>query len=148
MPLRISRYLARKRWTILSVVILVPIGLYTKIYSGPAAQWVNNSLGGVLYVVFWSLVFCILLPGIKTRKIAAAVFLVTCLLEIMQLWHPPFLETIRLTFIGATLIGNSFSWLDLVHYMIGLSLSLLLLKYLGRLEEDKAERGSVKHKIS
>jgi len=129
--------MVRKKWTLLSVIILVPLGLYTKIYSGPAAQWVNNSMGGVLYVVFWSLAFCFLLPGVKTRKIAAAVFLVTCLLEIMQLWHPPFLETVRSTFIGVTLIGNSFSWLDLVHYMIGFALSVLLLNFLSKLDDVK-----------
>jgi hypothetical protein len=45
-------------------------------------------------------------------------------------YHPPFLEVIRSTFIGVTLIGNSFSWLDLVHYVIGFFLSFTLLNVL------------------
>ncbi len=46
---------ARFLWTVASLLIIVPLGLYSKFYSGPAANWVNNSLGGVFYEVFWCL---------------------------------------------------------------------------------------------
>ena len=45
----------QRRWTGLALVGLVPLGLYTKVYAGSAAAWVNNSLGGVFYVLFWCL---------------------------------------------------------------------------------------------
>ena len=41
-----------RRWTGLVLVGLMPLGLYTKVYAGLAAAWVNNSLGGVFYVLF------------------------------------------------------------------------------------------------
>ena len=37
----------------------------------------------------------------------------------LQLWHPLFLEVIRSTFTGSTLIGTTFVWLDFTHYVIG-----------------------------
>jgi hypothetical protein len=100
-------------------LIIIPLGFYSKSYAGPATAWVNNSLGGVLYVIFWSLLYSVIFSRARAWKICSIVMLATCMLEFLQLWHPHFLETIRSTFIGATLIGNSFSWLDQVHYLIG-----------------------------
>jgi len=82
------------RRTLVSLCIVVPIGLYTKRYAGPAACWVNDSLGGVFYEM-------------------------TCLLEFLQLWHPPLLECVRSTWIGRTALGTSFTWLDFPYYLVG-----------------------------
>jgi hypothetical protein len=38
------------------------------------------------------------------------VLVATCLLEFLQLWHPPLLEAVRSTFIGRTVLGTSFTW--------------------------------------
>jgi glycopeptide antibiotics resistance protein len=130
MPADLKSYISKKRWTLLAIILIVPLGLYSKIYDGPASNWVNNSLGGVLYVIFWSLLFSLLAARSKSWKIVGLVFLITCAIEFLQLWHPPFMETIRSTFIGATLFGNSFSWLDMAHYIIGALASLGLLKIL------------------
>ena len=124
--------LLQKKWTLAAILVITPLGFYSKFYTGPASAWVNNSLGGVLYVIFWSLVFSLLFYRSRPQKIVVSVFLVTCALEVLQLWHPPFLETIRSTFIGITLLGNSFSWLDLVHYLAGAALGFLILTGLQR----------------
>lgn len=87
----------------------------------------NNSLGGVLYVICWSLLASIFLPAAKPLRIALAVLIITCIIEFMQLWHPPFLESIRSTRMGATLLGNSFTWLDFPHYLLGSVIAYLLL---------------------
>jgi len=95
---------------------------------------VNNSLGGILYVIFWSLFFSVIFQKAKPWKIATIVFIITTILEIMQLWHPIFLEIIRDSFIGRALLGTSFSRLDIVHYLFGLVLSFGLIKMLRKLE--------------
>lgn len=128
------KYLVRRKWTLLSIALITPLGFYSKFYSGPAFEWVNNSLGGVLYVIFWSLAVSLLFLHVRPWRIALVVFLITCFLECLQLWHPSFLETIRSTFMGATLLGNSFSWSDLGHYVIGLLISGILLGRLLRYE--------------
>ncbi|MFO7934644.1 MAG: DUF2809 domain-containing protein [Bacteroidales bacterium] len=80
-----------------------------------------------------------MLPRAKAWKIVTGVFSVTCLLEFLQLWHPPFLEAVRDTFIGVTLIGNSFSWIDLIHYAAGSLLAWGLLVLL--LRKDSSRTG-------
>jgi hypothetical protein len=130
MPVDFKAYMLKKKWTLLAIIIVIPLGFYSKFYDGPASNWVNNSLGGVLYVIFWSLLFSVLIAGSKPWKIVSWVFMITCAIEFLQLWHPPFLETIRSTFIGAAFLGNSFSWLDIAYYVIGSLVSLGLLKFL------------------
>ena len=114
--------------TIIAVVIITIIGFGSKFYNGPLNDWVNNSLSGMFYVIFWCLL--IFLVYKSPIKIAHIVFLVTTILEFMQLWHPPILEKIRSTFIGRTLIGNSFVWTDIIYYLIGCIIAYLFLNWL------------------
>jgi len=120
----------RTRWTLISMLIIVPLGLYSKFYSGQAGRWVNDSLGGILYVIFWCLFAFLFLRNTKPWKIATVVFAITCSLEFLQLWHPPFLEFLRSHFLGRTLLGTSFTWSDFPYYLVGCGIGWLWLKYL------------------
>lgn len=117
--------------TIISIALIVPAGFYSKFYSGPASNWVNNYFGGILYVVFWCLVVFICTKLRRPWRVAAGVFLATSILEILQLWHPLFLETIRSTFIGATLLGTTFAWLDFPHYAAGSIIAGFWMAFIG-----------------
>ena len=87
----LSTHRRSRHWTGLALVALVPLGLYSKGYAGPAADWVNNSLGGVFYVLFWCLLGFWCLPRARPRRSTLPVLAVTCLLEFLQRWHPPLL---------------------------------------------------------
>jgi len=117
-----------RKITVLALIIIVPLGFYTKFYSGPAHIWVNNSLGGFFYEIFWVLLFSILLPKVRPVIIAMAVFFATCTLEFLQLWHPPFLQILRSNFIGRTILGNSFNLMDFPYYIAGSLTGYLILK--------------------
>lgn len=120
MKLAIKNLINKKRlWTFVSLFIIVPIGFYSKFYSGPAAEWVNNSLGGIFYEIFWCLVVFFLFQKTKPGTISLIVLTVTCILEFLQLWHPPFLELVRRNFIGGIILGSSFSGSDFLYYFIG-----------------------------
>ncbi|MEJ2052686.1 MAG: DUF2809 domain-containing protein, partial [Calditrichaceae bacterium] len=122
--------------------IIVPLGFYTKFYSGPYSGWVNNSLGGVFYVVFWSLVVFLFVPKLNSFKIGLLVFVATCLLEFLQLWHPAFLEFIRSYFIGRSILGTTFSPPDFLYYFAGFILSVLTLHLLNRIENKMADQST------
>jgi hypothetical protein len=114
-----------------SLAVVLPAGFYTKFYRGPAAHWVNDSLDGVLYEIFWCLVWALLLPRAKLFRIALCVLIATCGLEFLQLWHPPFLEMLRSHFLGAAILGTTFDWLDFPHYIAGCSIGWLWLEKAG-----------------
>ena len=113
------RLLSEKGLIVLSLLLVVPVGFYSKFYSGPAADWVNNSLGGVFYEIFWCLLIAGLFPSTSPKRIAGLVLAATCGLEFLQLWHPPFLETLRRHFIGSTILGTTFSPSDFPYYFAG-----------------------------
>jgi hypothetical protein len=116
---------------LISIAIVVPAGLYGKFYKGPGALWVNDSLGGVFYEILWCLVLGLCLPRWKAARIATAVLTTTCMLEFLQLWHPPFLEWLRSYFLGRTILGSYFDWWDFPYYFAGSALGWLWLRGIG-----------------
>jgi hypothetical protein len=113
-----------------SLLVIVPLGFFTKLYSGYGQIWVRDSLGGVFYEIFWCLVVYLFCRRLRIGLIVAMVLAVTCCLEFLQLWHPPFLEYLRSFFIGKTILGTSFSWSDFPYYFIGCGIGWLWLKKL------------------
>jgi hypothetical protein len=120
---------------ILLLIVIVPIGFFTKFYSGPAQDWISNSVGGLFYEIFWCLVLYFLFPKTRILLLAMIVFLTTCFLEFMQLWHPSFLEYLRGNFIGRTILGNAFNWLDFPYYIVGSFLGYVHLKFISKISD-------------
>lgn len=111
------------------LALLVPLGLYCKWYQGSFADWINNDLVGIWYVMAWCLGLAIVAPRFPAWQNALTVFVVTCLLEVLQLssWYP--LEWARGFVIGRILLGTSFVWSDFIYYIIGALVAGLLLQY-------------------
>lgn len=129
----------RKTQIIISMAVIIVLGLWSKRYPGPARFWVNNSVSGIFYEIFWCLFFALLLPKTRPWVIAAWVLGVTCALEFSQLWHPAFLEPIRANFWGAALIGTTFVWSDFPYYFIGCGIGWGWLAFL-REENNKEDQ--------
>jgi hypothetical protein len=116
-----------------SLAVIAPLGFYAKRgYQGPAADWVHDSLGGTFYVIFWCLVLALLLPRWRSGRIALVVLTATCILEFLQLWHPPLLEWLRSFFIGRTILGSSFDWWDFPYYFVGSAAGWIWLRLIAR----------------
>lgn len=107
-----------------ALAVVTPLGFATKLYAGPGASFVRFYAGGIVYEIFWILAVLALRPGLPPRRVAAWVFVATCALEVLQLWHPPLLEAVRATFLGRALIGSTFSGWDFAAYAVGCGLGL------------------------
>ena len=106
-----------RKATVLALLVLVPLGLWTNTPEIRVA--LNHSVAGALYVVFFCWLSHLAWPKCPAWQKASWVFGVTCALEVTQLWHPPFLDAIRSTFLGAALIGSTFVWMDFPYYLAG-----------------------------
>lgn len=116
---------------IFSLLFVILLGFLFKFYPGPAHWWFNNYGAGLLYEVFWILSVFLFFPNKKTvNTIPILVLAVTCILEVLQLWHPWFLEKIRSYFLGKALIGTTFVWWDFPHYAIGCTIGYMWIKWL------------------
>jgi hypothetical protein len=118
-----------RRLSLISLLIITPLGLLTKFYNGPAESWINHYAGDILYQIFWCLVLFFFFP---TRSaigpIPILVFIFNSIIEFLQLWKPPFLEGVRYTFLGKLTLGTQFDWQDFIYYLIGSFIGWLWLR--------------------
>ena len=119
----------------LSLLVVTPLGFAFKFYSGPGNEWFNNYGAGVVYEIFWILLASLFFPSKRSANVIPVyVFVMTCILEFLQLWHPPFLEMIRSFFLGSALVGTTFVWWDFPHYVFGCLMGWIWLRLLFRQE--------------
>ncbi|MFW5886843.1 MAG: DUF2809 domain-containing protein [Bacteroidota bacterium] len=104
---------------LLILALLVPLGILTKFYAGPGSSFVNNHLGGVLYVVFFIFLASLFFPKTNALKLSLIVLAITCLLEFTQLIQTKFINELREYFLVHALIGSSFNLIDIFWYIIG-----------------------------
>ncbi len=122
-----------RRRTAVFLCVVVVLGFALKYYSGPGRWWLNNWGASVAYEWFFmSVALLVVGSGSRIGTIAAAVCLATCALEFLQLWQPDWLVAVRSTFVGRSVLGNSFSWSDLPAYPLGCLLGWLVLRRLAR----------------
>jgi hypothetical protein len=129
-PARLTRVLVNNKGRMLKIILLVLIfitALYTKAYKGDYQVLINNHIGGVLYVMFGSLVFSVLFPALKSYKPVLLALGITCLLEFIQWMQIPFMVELTRIKTFAYLLGNSFNMGDFVYYFIGAVLGWLVL---------------------
>ena len=118
------------------IIILVPLGLSTKFYSGPGSIWIYKYSGDILYPMFWFFVTMFFRPNSNPLRISGLVFLGCTIIEFTQLIKTPLLETVRDYFIGRTLIGSGFDGIDIVYYLIGNGLGYLVFQVFFKSRSD------------
>ncbi|AFZ24690.1 Protein of unknown function (DUF2809) [Cylindrospermum stagnale PCC 7417] len=117
-----------RRRSVLSLAIILPIGLLYSHYRH-SIWWLNQEVGGIFYEIFWCLFVFLFIPTRRAVwQIPLWVLVITCLLEFMQLWHPPFLNWVRSFWWGKMLIATTFTWADFPYYFIGSGLGWLWLR--------------------
>jgi hypothetical protein len=120
-----------RQWTAVVLLVTVIVGLGSKFYQGWGQDWINNSLGGVIYEIAWCLLGFYFWPTRRAIwQVPLWVFGVTCCLEVLQLWHPAWLEAVRANLLGRLLLGTTFVWSDFGYYVIGCVLGWLVLRSL------------------
>ena len=129
----IVSFFSKRRWIFAILFIITPAGFLFKWYSGPAHRWFNYYGAAVMYEIFWCMVIFLFCPRKEaTTKVAVGVFLVTSFLEILQLWHPWFLQQVRSTFWGRALLGTTFVWWDFPYYVLGCFIGWLCMRVISK----------------
>jgi hypothetical protein len=114
-------------WSFGAITLLGTLG---KFYPGPGSSWLNNSFGGVPYVILFMALVALIWPRLAPGWVALGVLVATCLLEVLQLWQPAWLQAVRATLPGRLVLGSTFSPSDFWYYLIGAGLGWLGLRWL------------------
>jgi hypothetical protein len=105
------------RWAMLAQALLfAPLGFVVRFLLPTSAEMWRNLFGNIAYETFWIGLALAIAPRLKPRSVAIAVCLITCGLEFLQLNHHPILEAARATLPGRLILGNGFTWVDLLQY--------------------------------
>ncbi|HIJ71459.1 MAG TPA: DUF2809 domain-containing protein [Planctomycetes bacterium] len=128
----LTSYFWCRRRILSALYIITLLGLLLWWYDGPGRRWFNFYLTCAAYEIFWCLVAFFFWPRKKDAwLIALVVLLLTCGIEFLQLWQPPFLQLIRSTFFGMALIGTDFVWGQFPYYFVGSLIGWFLMRHLG-----------------
>ena len=118
-----------KRNRIFYVLLLVStilLGLGSRRYAPQLPEWVGLYLGDLL----WALMVFLLLGTVfrtqSTTKLALVALGFSCLIEVSQLYHAPWIDAIRSTRLGGLVLGFGFLWSDLLSYSAGIAIGFLL----------------------
>ena len=115
--------------SIIAVALVIAVGLPTRLAPEVMPAFMVNYGGDVLWALMIFLLFNILLPTPKTRQIALLALAVTWGIEFSQLYQADWINTIRNVKIGGLILGYTFLWSDLLCYVGGIAVGVLLEKY-------------------
>ena len=109
----------------LAMVIVVSLGL---LWRSPWLELpeVPRKYGGdALWALLVFLGFGFLFPRWPTRIIALLAMTFSSLIEFSQLYHAPWVDSIRVTRLGALVLGSVFNGPDFGAYALGIALGVL-----------------------
>jgi hypothetical protein len=106
--------------------LTVAAGLGSRRYPAFLPAFIARYAGDTLWA---AMVFWILALGwrrARTRGLAGAAIAIAVAIECSQLYHAAWIESMRLTRIGALVLGSDFLWSDLVCYAVGVAIAAVL----------------------
>ncbi len=81
--------------------------------------------GDTLWALMLFLLMSTLLAGRPVLARAGISLVLAFLVEITQLYHAPWIDSIRQTTLGGLVLGFGFLWSDLVCYSVGIAIGLI-----------------------
>ncbi|WP_305452706.1 DUF2809 domain-containing protein [Bacillus mycoides] len=106
-------------------IIVIILGLSSRKFAFALPDLLNGYLGDALWALMIFIGFGFLFPKIETRKLAFISLIFCYGIEISQLYHAEWIDSIRATTLGGLVLGYGFLWSDLVAYTIGVGVGLL-----------------------
>lgn len=102
------------------------IGLSSRKYREHLPHFVAEYVGDTLWALMLFLVVSSLLASRSIAVRAAIALALAFLVEIGQLYHAPWIESIRQTTLGGLVPGFAFLWTDLVCCAVGIALGAIV----------------------
>jgi hypothetical protein len=119
---------------VVSIALTCILGLGSRQYAAELPRFVGLYAGDALWALALFLVLRLILPGQATGRVAALAYVLSVLVEISQVYHAPWIDSIRQTRLGGLILGFGFLWSDLACYAVGVGMGLILEACLTRLQ--------------
>jgi hypothetical protein len=108
------------------LVLTILLGLGSRRYASVLPTIVATYAGDTLWALalFWFL--GLILARMSTARVAAMALGLSLLVELSQLYHAPWIDSVRQTTIGGLILGFGFLWSDLACYAASVGLGVVL----------------------
>jgi hypothetical protein len=104
---------------------VVATGLLWRADFTPLPPFLSKYGGDALWALMVFFGFGFLLPRASTLTLALLALTFSWSVEFSQLYRAPWMDAIRSTLPGRLVLGNTFNWLDLPAYALGVALGAL-----------------------
>ncbi|MFP3377268.1 DUF2809 domain-containing protein [Bacillus sp. SIMBA_069] len=108
----------------LFTIVIIILGLSSRKLAFALPHLLNAYLGDALWALMIFTGFGFLFPKIDTKKVAFISLLFCYGIEVSQLYHAEWIDSIRATTLGGLVLGYGFLWSDLVAYTIGVGVGM------------------------
>ncbi|MEZ0542450.1 ribosomal maturation YjgA family protein [Fibrella arboris] len=102
------------------------LGLASRRFGTYLPAFINAYIGDTLWALMVFFGFAFVFSRQPTRAIALLALLFSFGIEISQLYHAPWIDSVRATRLGALVLGFGFLWTDLICYSVGVCIGCLI----------------------
>ena len=106
--------------------VVVALGLSSRRYAASLPEFLARYAGDTLYATMIFIGFGFLFPRWRSLRVAVVSLIFCYAIEVSQLYHAPWIDTIRHTRVGGLVLGYGFLWSDLLCYTLGVILGFVL----------------------
>ena len=111
-------------YLILTIITII-LGLLSRKVQG-LPQIISSYSGDIL----WALMVFFLLAFLFNKKSTIFILILSIIfsygIEISQLYHAPWIDSIRATTLGGLILGFGFLWSDLICYTVGIVIGAII----------------------
>jgi len=99
--------------------MVIAAGLATRTFGSSLPSSIALYGGDTLWAMMVFLGLAFLFPAMKPRRLFFLTILFSFSVELSQLYHAPWIDSIRATRLGGLVLGYGFLWSDLLCYTLG-----------------------------
>ena len=118
-----NRPVRRRVYYALALALVIVAGLASRSSAAAALPaFVKAYAGDTLWALALFLFLALLLPRKRTTTLALLALALAFTVEVSQLYHAPWIDSLRGTRLGGLILGFGFLWSDLLCYTAGILL--------------------------
>jgi Protein of unknown function (DUF2809) len=117
----------RNPFLVLALILLAAcLGIGSRRFASRLPGFLADYAGDMLWALAAFLGFGLVLPRASTWRVALVALGFSAAIEVSQLYHAPWIDSIRRTTVGGLVLGYGFVWSDLACYAVGVGLGILI----------------------
>ncbi len=115
-----------------AILAVITLGLLSRRYPEFLPAALGKYPGDALWALMVFLGFGFWFRRSPTIVVALAAFTFSVTIEVSQLYHAPWIDSIRATLPGRLILGSGFAWGDIAAYASGVLAGVLMERWVGR----------------